>query len=121
MLFQVVLDSSNPVHAVLLRQLLEDPVEAEVSPDFIRSVSRSKTGQELLVPLVRAMEAGKEYTADELADLVGSTAVIIGHRISALGRSEKLCGCRLFERVGTAKTRAYLISDEMKRAFSEEV
>ena len=117
---EVWLDSDDPQQAALLRRVLGValPQVPPVSRDFVRVVAKSKTGREVFVPLIRAMVAGQSYSAKELADLLGTSAVIVGHRISAVGRTERKYNTTLFERVGSGKSKAYVVSAAMKAAFA---
>ncbi len=117
---EVWLDSDDPQQLVLLQRVvgLGLPQVPEVSRDFVRVIGKSKTGREVFIPLFRAMEPGVPYSAKELGEVLGVSAVIVGHRISAVGRTEKAYNTLLFERTGTGKNKAYVVSAAMKAAFA---
>jgi hypothetical protein len=118
---EVLLDDANPEQAATLHRLLgwaRDTTPA-VPTEFITAVRTTKVGQTIVLPLVTAMVVGQRYTPKAMADLIGRTPLVVGKRLTVLGRTEKrFGGLRIFIRHGEGRDREYSISEEMKRAFS---
>jgi hypothetical protein len=87
-----------------------------VPHDLVRRVKRTKVFRDFIEPLARAISAGQQYTAAQLAGMLGAgwTTGRVKSKLFVLGRPESRYGARIFDRPSSGH---YSLTAAMKEAL----
>ena len=87
-----------------------------VPVDLVRRINNTRVGKFFVDPLAKAMTPGKQYSAQQLAELLGTgwTPKKVASKFNVMGRPEKKFGVRIFQRPAPG---TYAIAEQMKEAI----
>ena len=84
--------------------------------DLVRRINQTGVGKSFVDPLVKTMVPGQQYTAQQLATILGTgwTPKRVASKLNVMGRPEKKFGVRIFQRPSPG---TYGIAQAMKDAI----
>lgn len=111
-------DSTDPDDARWVNRILvyRQGRATGVPVDLVRRVKKAKVGRIFVMPLAQAMNPGQQYTAAQLAEILGTgwTPKRVAAKLNVMGRPEKRFNTRIFQRKSPG---TYALSPAMRDAI----
>ena len=111
-------DSADPDDARWINRILayRQGRASGVPVDLVKRVKKAKVGRIFVIPLAQAMTPGQQYTAAQLAGILGAgwTPKRVAAKLNVMGRPEKRFNVRIFQRPAPG---TYALSQSMRDAI----
>ena len=111
-------DSTDPDDARWVNRILayKQGRASGVPVDLVKRVKKAKVGRTFVVPLAQAMTPGQQYTAAQLAGILGQgwTPKRVAAKFNVMGRPEKRHHARIFQRPAPG---TYALTQAMRDAI----